>query len=186
MSTTWNQSILESKDAKNRLIEAKNRLLENPPPTKSDILRKLSAAAGNSKDELISQTRSSQRLLLLKASPRKALASVSNILLDPNSYQAHQVIRNNINNAMTSLTGTRSSDAVLQSSSHKAVSCRRGELGATNKFGEEPKTVCSTTSLNKRHHLFAQVSSISLTQSYLLLSHFIERPLSVRCNYIIK
>ena len=89
--------------------------------------------------------------------------------MDPNSYQAHQVIRNNINNAMTSLTGTRSSDAVLQSSSHKAVSCRRGELGDRNKFGEEPKMVCSTTSLNKRHHLFAQVSSISLTQSYVLL-----------------
>ena len=156
------------------MIEAKNRLLENPPPTKSDILRKLSAAtaAGNSKDELISQTSSSQRLLLLKASPRKALASVSNILLDPNSYQAHQVIRNSINNAMTSITGTRSSDAVLQSASHKGVICRRGEVDGKNKFGEEPKTVCSTTSLNKRHHLFAQVSSISLTQSYVVLSHF--------------
>ena len=167
------------------MIEAKNRLLENPPPTKSDILRKLSAAtaAGNSKDELISQTSSSQRLLLLKASPRKALASVSNILLDPNSYQAHQVIRNSINNAMTSITGTRSSDAVLQSASHKGVSCRRGEVDGKNKFGEEPKTVCSTTSLNKRHQLFAQVSLIYFTQILISISLHI---FSVSCNCIIK
>ena len=113
MSKTWNQIIIENKQAVSRWKEAKHRLLENPPPSKSGILQKLSAAASIGNDSNTT-TRCSQRLLLLKTSPRKALSSVSNILLDPDSHEAQQIVRKN-----HPVGYSRSSNAILQPSTRE-------------------------------------------------------------------
>ena len=156
VSTTWNQSILDNKDAIARWQEAKNRLLENPPPTKSGILRRLTAASGGN----LPTPRSSQRLMLLKASPRKALSSVSNILLDPDSHEAQQIVRRNKG---TSVTSRSTSAVVLSSNQRNTLSdgkqnggCKRG--GDMHQLRSLPSIIVSPSKL--RHKLFTEVIHI--------------------------
>lgn len=144
-----------------RLKEAKHRLLENPPPTKSGVLRRLSQLSGGN---LPITTRSSQRLLLLKESPRKALSSVSNILLDPDSHQAQQVVRRNKNSVIRNLRS--SSDSVLQ----RQTSSEQNNAFVERKQQTSKAGICKRGSANQlsmasnfspsklRHRLFTEVS----------------------------
>ena len=158
--------IIENKEAISRWKEAKHRLLENPPPTKSGVLQKLSAAASSLGN--YSSTRSSQRLLLLKDSPRKALSSVSNILLDPGSHEAQQIVRKS-NHPVTS----RSSNAILQSSARETNIASNNESAKSNKEmirilgtgsckreAKQPNNLLLGSSLSPsdiRHQLFTEV-----------------------------
>ena len=141
------------------MTEAKNRLLENPPPSKSSILRKLNAVAASGGGNL-PLTRSSQRLLLLKTSPRKVLSSVSNILLDPNSHQAHQIVRRNGASSGHSLAISRSSNAVLQSSksghTNSSNDVRQISSSCKREMVKSQQTVDASPS-KLRHNLFTQV-----------------------------
>ena len=112
-------------------------------------------------------TRSSQRLLLLMASPRKALSSVSNILLDPDSHEAQQVVRRN----KTTLAASRSSGAVLQLSNNQAANNfstnDKKNINTDFKRGSDmhdlrnnPPTVIVSPS-KYRHRLFTEVSHLS-------------------------
>ena len=133
----------------------------------------LSAAASNLGNQSNLTTRSSQRLMLLKESPRKALSSVSNILLDPGSHEAQQIVRKN-NHPVGS---SRSSSAILQpsireahggkvNSSKDAVrilgTCKRGVELSNNHF---LRSKLSPSDI--RHQLFTEVCK-SITFSIIL------------------
>ena len=112
-------------------------------------------------------TRSSQRLLLLAASPRKALCSVTNILLDPDSHEAQRVVRRN----KTTLAESRSSSAMLPLSNNQAANNFRENdkqfISGDFKRGSDvhrlrnipPAVVVSPSKY--RHKLFTEVIQIS-------------------------
>ena len=126
-------------------------------------MRRLSLASGGN----LPTTRSSQRLLLLAASPRKALCSVSNILLDPDSHEAQRVVRRN----KTTLAASRSNSAVQQLSKNQAVNnfSKNDEqfINAEFKHGSDVHrlrniTPAAAVSPSKyRHKLFTEVMQIS-------------------------
>ena len=117
-------------------------------------------------------TRSSQRLLLLKTSPRKVLSSVSNILLDPNSHQAHQIVRRNGASSGHSLAISRSSNAVLQSSksghTNSSNDVRQISSSCKREMVKSQQTVDASPS-KLRHNLFTQV--INCVHKKLFSSH---------------
>ena len=112
--------------------------------------------------------------MLLKESPRKALSSVSNILLDPGSHEAQQIVRKNNNHPVGS---SRSSSAILQpsireahggkvNSSKDAVrilgTCKRGVELSNNHF---LRSKLSPSDI--RHQLFTEVCKFITFLYYL-------------------